>query len=212
MPAVTPFDDALYTYAESADSGIILFFLIIYCVFAFAVLVFSVASYVLSSFGIYTIAKRRGIRKPWLSWIPYGNMWVLGSISDQYQYVTGGKIKNRRKVLLATTIALSALVIPMVIFAVLSGLGSYWSVAALVLVYVVFMVVAIVGAVFQYIAYYNLFRSCKPQNATLFLVVGIVCQATLPFFLFACRNHDEGMPPRKSQIQEPIPAPENIEE
>jgi len=212
MTLVSPFDDAVHTYTAGADSGVIILFLLIYGVFVFAMLVFSVASYVLSSLGMYTIAKRRGIRNPWLSWIPYGNMWVLGSVADQYQYVTGGKIKNRRKILLVTTIALSVLMIPMVIFALLSGLGSYWTVALLVLAYVVFIVVAIVGAVFQYIAYYDLFRSCKPQNATLFLVLGIVCQVTLPFFLFACRNQDEGMPPRKDQMPEPSPVAEDIEE
>ena len=211
MTPISPFEDAVYTYMEGTDSEFIILFLLIYCVFVFVMLVFSVASYVLSSLGMYTVAKRRGIRNPWLSWVPYGNMWVLGSIADQYQYVTGGKIKNRRKILLATTIALSALVIPMVILAALSGLGSYLSVALLVLVYLAFIVTAIVGAVFQYIAYYDLFRSCKPQNATLFLVLGIVFQVTLPFFLFACRDHDEGMPPRKDQMPEPGPVAEDIE-
>ena len=55
------------------------------------VLALSVVMYVLSSLGMYRIAQRRGIRNPWLSWIPVGNMWILGCISDQYQYLVKGK-------------------------------------------------------------------------------------------------------------------------
>ena len=42
-----------------------------------------IASYVLSSMAVYTIARRRGLRKPWLAWIPVANVWLLGSLSDQ---------------------------------------------------------------------------------------------------------------------------------
>ena len=45
-------------------------------------LAFSIVSYVLSAVGIYRIAKRRGIHHAWLAWVPVGNSWLLGSISD----------------------------------------------------------------------------------------------------------------------------------
>ena len=35
-----------------------------------------------------------------------------------------------------------------------------------------------------YIAYYDVFKSCKPKNAVLFLVLSIVFDVTLPFFVF----------------------------
>ena len=47
----------------------------------------SVAAYVLTSLSLYTIAARRQIANPWLSWIPVVRIWVLGSLSDQYRYV-----------------------------------------------------------------------------------------------------------------------------
>ena len=37
-------------------------------------MVLSVACYVLEALSLYTIAQRRGIRKPWLAWIPVVNM------------------------------------------------------------------------------------------------------------------------------------------
>lgn len=33
----------------------------------------SLVFYIFESLGLYTIAKRRGIRHPWLSWVPLGN-------------------------------------------------------------------------------------------------------------------------------------------
>ena len=47
--------------------------------------------YILYSLGIYTIAQRRGIKHPWMAWLPVANMWVLGSIADQYRYVSHGQ-------------------------------------------------------------------------------------------------------------------------
>ena len=207
----------------SADFEFVMVAVIVLCgLVLFAMLLFSVGCYVLSSLGVYTIAKRRGIRHPWLAWFPYGNMWILGSISDQYQYVVKGRIKNRRKVLLAIMIAMIALMVPITAFEIMSAFGLKAAMALVVLTYLLLVALAIVGGVFQYMAYYDLFRSCLPENATVFLVLGILFQVTLPFFLFACRKHEKGMPPRKSVITEQVivevtPAPveekaEQIEE
>lgn len=89
----------------------------------------SVASYVLLSWGLYAIAKRRGIHKPWLAWIPVVNIWILGCISDQYRQVARGQVKAKRKALLTLTIITYALIIIGVIlmvvwFAGLIGTGG----------------------------------------------------------------------------------------
>ena len=69
-------------------------------------LVISLVGYVLLAFGLYTVAKRRGVRNPWLAWIPFGQSWMLGCISDQYRQVALCETKNRRKVLLGTRISM----------------------------------------------------------------------------------------------------------
>lgn len=66
-------------------------------------------AYLLGAWSLYTIAKRREIKKPWLAWIPFGNEWILGSLADQYQYVVNVEVKNKRKVLLGLSIAMSAI-------------------------------------------------------------------------------------------------------
>ena len=92
--------------AMESIAGALMAFVLFYYVIIMAV---SVAVYVFQSLGMYTIAKRRGIRNPWLSWIPVGNMWILGSISDQYQYVVKGRVRKRRKLLLGLMIAIIGL-------------------------------------------------------------------------------------------------------
>ena len=66
---------------------------------AFALLV-GLALYVLRAVGLYKLAKNRAIRCAWLAWVPVASDWILGSVSDQYQYVVKGRIRNNRLILL----------------------------------------------------------------------------------------------------------------
>jgi len=93
------------TGAAGAALGIIAIVLVSYLL----TFVLTIVMYILQSLGIYTIAQRRGIRNPWMAWLPVTNMWILGSIADQYRYVACGQIRNRRKVLLGMSIAMLAL-------------------------------------------------------------------------------------------------------
>lgn len=179
-------------------------FLIVYLL----ALAFSVVSYVLSSVGMYRIAKRRGIHHAWLSWIPVGSSWLLGSISDHYQYVVKQKVTKRRKILLILSIACMIMggifgtgVGVLAAAEIIGGISaeSVMSVALIVIGYLGLMGLSIAVTVICYIAYYDLFRSCKPGNAVLFLVLSIIFNVTLPFFVFFISNSDEGMPARRPQ-------------
>ena len=190
----------------------LIFFLGIYLLmFAFMVL-----SYVLQSAGLYTIAKRRCIRNPWLAWLPVGNMWIMGSISDQYQYVGKGRIRNRRKWLVGLTAVTMLSAIPAPVIGAIMMLQGADGGTGFMLFWMIFMVlfglmavVAVAAMVIEYIALYDLFVSCVPENAVLYLVLSIVFPVSLPFFLFFSRKKDMGMPPRKqTKPVEEIPAAE----
>ena len=56
----------------------------------------AIALYVLQSLGLYQIAQRRAIRHSWMSWVPVLNTWILGSLSDQYNYVVYRKFQIGR--------------------------------------------------------------------------------------------------------------------
>lgn len=189
---------------------------------------FGIATYVLTSLALYTAAKRRGLNRPWLAWIPVINCWIVGSLSDQYRYVVKGEIKSKRKILLVLSILNSALgaaiagvcaamVANLVTGAIHGGLSES-RVMEMVLGPAVGIVglclplagIAIAFAVIRYMALYDIYRSMDPVNCVLFTVLSILFGVTEPFFLFFNRNKDLGMPPRRQETvyQEPayIPA------
>ena len=177
--------------------------------------VIQIAVYVLSSLALYTIAKRRGLNHAWLSWIPVANVWILGSIADQYRYVARGEIKSKRKVLLTLNIISAVLTAVMVCLCVVAVVGAFsgaimgrhedvimrnllGTLAGTLGLMVPILGVAIAAAIIRYMALYDLYSSCDPDNKTVFLVIGILFGITEPVFLFLCRNKDLGMPPRRT--------------
>lgn len=83
----------------------------------------ALASYALLAWGLYTIAQRRGINKPWLAWIPVANLWILGCVSDQYRQVALGQVKVKRKAILSLSILTIALAVALAVIAVIWIIG-----------------------------------------------------------------------------------------
>ena len=177
---------------------------------------FGIAVYVLTALAFYTVADRRGLKNPWLAWIPVANLWLLGSISDQYRYVVKGEFKSKRKILLGLGIA--SMVVGMVIFGLITSLavagisGAMGGISeeqmvsqlmgraiGMVGLFVPMMGIAIAQMVIRYMALYDVYKSMDPSNCVMFLVLSILFNFTEPFFLFFNRNKDEGMPPRRQQ-------------
>ena len=194
---------------ENLDEELVLSFAGIILAVALVVLLVAVAGYIFQSIGLYTIAKRRGIANPWLAWLPWvGYYWIAGSIADQYQYVVNGAVKNRRTILLALSLAaivVSSLVATMIngSFILTTGEVTMDQLTSLGTLETVLNLVAsaleVAVFVFWQIALYDLYSSCKPKNNVLFLVLGILFGFLTPFFIFACRNKEEGMPPRREE-------------
>ena len=185
-----------------------------YTIYSLLVSAFGIAAYVLRALGLYTIAKRRGINHPWMGWVPVMDLWVLGCISDQYQYVVKGKDKNKRKWLLGLNIALAVVYIVFFVFCGIAVAGVVTGTtgglqeeqlltalmgpaAGLAICLIPLVIIAIACTVIRYVAFYDLYTSCNPQNNELFLVLSIFFSVTEPFFVFFIRNKDEGMPPRR---------------
>ncbi len=186
-------------------AGFVLVFAVFFCLIALA---FAAVVYVLQAIGLYSIAKRRGIHHSWLAWIPVGSAWLLGSISDQYRYVTKGSVKNRRSVLMGLEIAMLGVTTLLTMarlaggmYGVLEQSGFVGIMAGLMtLLSVASAVVSVFCAVFHYIALHDLYASCAPARKVPFLILSIVFNATEPFFVFFNRNLDLGMPPRRKPM------------
>lgn len=188
--------------------------------------------YVLQALALYTIAQRRGIKKPWLAWIPVVSVWILGSISDQYRYVVKREVKNKRKVLLGLNIATAALLlvfVALIVVGLLAGVlameplirdgrlsiesNLFQNIAGAFLVLTLMslplIVLSVVHAVYFYMAIYDVFCSCDPKNSTLYLVLSLVgnfiVEGAYCIFLMLCKDKDLGMPPRKAEVEACIP-------
>lgn len=187
--------------------------------------VLGIAGYILTSLALYTLAKRRGIYHAWLSWVPVVNVWIVGSLSDQYRYVVKGQNKAKRKVLLTLGIIISVLLaivivaVAAILVNVFSGMmygatgmkliekfaGTIMGIVGLVLP---LAGVAIAYAIIYFMALYDVFTSMDPDNSVVFLVLSILFNVTEPFFLFFNRNKDKGMPPRRPEPNASTPPQE----
>ena len=210
--------ESVYEYGFEAGSE----FLIFYLIYMLLASLFGIAAYVLRSLGVYTIAKRRGIKRSWFAWVPVLDQYLLGCVSDQYRYVVKGQNRNKRTVLLWLNI--SRALIGVVFSAAYSWMFVKWiqiifdGVSAEMWVKsmmspmmtvlglsIPMLILAIVTVVFRYIALYDLYTSCSPQNNVMFLALSIIFKVTEPFFIFFIRNQDGGMPPRKADVNpEPV--------
>ena len=164
----------------------------------------SLAVYVFTALSLYTIARRRGLNCPWLAWIPVADLWLVGSLSDQYRYLTQGQVKHKRIVLLilkAVTLALTGGLVGAVIWLAASS-GSAAAVVTMLVMALLDAGAAIALTVLNFMALYDIYASCTPENATVYLVLSIFFKVLKPIFLFISRDADGGMPPRKTQPRE----------
>lgn len=173
---------------------------------------FGIAAYILTAVAFYTISRRRGLNKPWLAWVPVVNCWLLGSLSDQYQYVVKGENKSKRKWLLMLNIAKSILILCLTVMGIITAAGIVFGIhdagmmrsiskplMGVLGLTVPMAAVTIALCIIRYMALFDVYRSLDPANAVLYLVLSILFSPTEPFFLFFNREKDLGMPPRKQQ-------------
>ena len=213
--------DYYYDYAYAMDDEFGAALGIIYLVYHLITIGFGIAAYVLSSLGLYTIAKRRGITNPWLAWIPVASSWIVGSISDQYRYVTKGQIRNKRKTLLILACVVMVMIVVLMIIAGVGivdmmpammdgGEGMMMAETVSMMLWILVAVLGIAGVsiaytVIYYMAMYDLYTSVNPSCSVAFLVLSIFFRVTEPFFIFFNRKKDGGMPPRCDIPAQPQP-------
>lgn len=200
-------------YHQSFAEPVLFGLLMIWSIAAVIGVLIGLTIWAFKSWSLYQITRRRGLENAWLSWVPMGRDWMIGSVSDQYQYLVHGKIRHLRKILLGCSIAsfvsTAITVILTIVFVtgisvsgfMYSGYGYYWAMqgTGMALMMMLSLVLGIVAFVFRCICKYDLYRSCEPQNAVAYLVLGILFGILDPIFMWICRNKDLGMPPRKPE-------------
>lgn len=201
----TNFYENMYAQEELAF-GIIIGLLIAYLV----LLVFGVASYIMTSLGLYRVAKRRGIQDPWMAWIPFANEWLIGSIADEYDSHNG--IKRKWRVLLLSLSIIStvgfiifyvALIVMMVIMStsqdVLSMLGMFFGTYGGMLIFA--MLASALGFC-RAVCIYKIFESTVPKRAVTYFVLYLLVPLAGPICLLACSKKGYPFPEEVVPVQE----------
>ena len=190
-----------FLYDPTLQEGILAvgaFLLVILAVAGIIQLVF----YIFRSLALYKLASRRQLENPWLAWVPVGWNWIAGALSDQYQLRVNGKKRYNRLILLLLNVASIICGPSLGIFSTLASLNliadpiSYLGLplAIQVVFSVLTPLVSIACLVFWILVSYDVYRSCDTANGLLYTILGAIFGFLNPFFLFACRNKDEGMP------------------
>ena len=147
------------------------------------VAVAAVLAYVFEGLAMHRIAKLRGIKYPWLAWIPVVNGYNMGRVADIYDERIEKRKTNLRTIILVIEI----------VYIVLAAVNSamrfqYFYDAGVGIVMTAIMIAAMVAlAVFMYMALYKIYKWCT-KNYVLYEALSIVIAITMPFLMFAARN------------------------
>ncbi len=178
-------------------AGFLIVFIVLYIVLFAGV----IANYVLTSLSLYTIAKRRLIKKPWLAWIPVASVWTIGSIADDYDAKMG--INRKWRVFLLTLalvfyaifiIAYVAIILMAFSFAMKAQFEapSPQDVMGLFIpMYIGIIVMAIFGMALtacNYICMFKIFESTVPQKALKYFLLSLLVPFAYAICLFLSRN------------------------
>lgn len=195
---------------------------------AVIILLTLILSYVFWSLGLYTMARRRGVRYPGLAWVPVADHWLLGCLSDQYQTLVRGQRSSRRKVLPVLQVLMVALLVILLVccfiflFGMLIGVleeiaegvsgrhndsrsqetAMAYGIAALVAAPPA-LCLQIWFLVLRFACLSDLFHSADPERAPLYLLLSIVWSMlgiglVASVLVYVCREKEIGMPPRRN--------------
>lgn len=168
-----------------------LIFLAIYVVF---ILGAGTVVHVLNAIGLVALARKRNIPGANLAWIPFfGIAYITGAVADDQTLKETGNDKRLRIWLLWMIVMLFVLTGFLLVQMLMPG-TTYSELNTTPFYLVTLFLTLIIGmpfTVFWYIAHYRLFKSCQPNNATLFTVLSILFSIA-PFLVFAVRHYVDG--------------------
>lgn len=184
-------------------------------VLCFVAMVVGIASYVMTSLSLYTIAKRRDINHAWLAWIPIANYWTLGSIADEYDERNGLKKRWAKTLIVLYVIFYVAFIVVYVatlatMFMGITGtsdlemqiMNMITPLIVLYLLLVLVMIFSIAFMVCYYISLYKIFESTVPKHSLLCMIISILVPLGLPICLMCCRN--KGYEKEVVAVYEPV--------
>ncbi len=126
---------------------------------------YSIAVYAACAYSLYIIAKRNGVRYPFLAFVPIVQYYVIGSICEEYELL-GYRIKRLDVVLCLLLLVQS-----------LGGLGGMPG-----------MLFSLVANIFITLVLHKFFYLFVPENAFIFAVLSLFGRLPLAIILFLIKD------------------------
>lgn len=193
-------------FMDGASAGMVGVAAIIFAVIFLIAAAVGLIMYVLKGIGLFTIAKRRGLKLRGMAWVPVGSTWLMGSIADQYVRKAKGRDKRQRVLLLIGCIIVWILEIVSLVFTVIAVVDLFSNGGGLadlenlstpmvsnILVSWATSMVTVAFYVFYYIALSRVYRSCAAGNCAWMLVLSIFFSTIAEsIIIFSIRKKDAG--------------------
>lgn len=182
------------------------------------------ASYIVTSLSLYTIGSRRLIKNSWLSWLPIGREWVLGSIADEYDGKNGVNHKWRKILLTLDIIGYFGVILVFIVYIVIAVLaitgttiagfdfarpsatvGFASAIIAVIIAYIASFACLMAVQILSYICYFKLYESTVPKKAVKYLLISLLVPFGMPICLYKAK--DQGYMNIPEFLQPPVAAP-----
>ena len=157
-----------------------------------------IANYVMESLSLYTIAKKRKIKNPALSWIPVASSWIIGCVTDELESDRGID-RKWRKILLTMSLVLVAMlvilyvaIISVVLIVTIMQSGYNTTAIAIFVCYyialIIMMIVSVALGVLEYICRYKIFESIVPEKAVKYILLSVLVPLASAICLMKCKD------------------------
>ncbi len=166
------------------------------------VLGISLADYILRSLGQLRLAKKMGVSHSWLSWIPIGREWILGSLVDAVDRKRGLNRRWRVAILVTELLMFFSVVIYYVALIVVTVIGIgmgfsdiVMSFLPLFMVYIgmiPLMLSSVALIVLQVACEYKIYDELCPAKTVKYLLLSFLVPMAYGIFLLRLAKHYEG--------------------
>ena len=149
--------------------------------FVFITLIISILSYVLHAYGLYTIAKRRGHKDPWMAWVPFASRYLYADLISRDLEIGRFTLRNFPIFFTFSQVGISILSYVAFFTAMIPIIG--WIIGGLF-----FLALVVFSAVAETYVSYRFYRKLFFDQVILFTILSAVVPLAEPIILFAIRN------------------------
>ena len=130
--------------------------------------------YLLFAVGLYSVAKKYGLKNKWMAWVPVARKHLLAEVADLRRF----QARKRKK--MTTQFEIITCVCLVCMYAAMKTKNPFF-------VLIAGFALALL-AYNQIFSYYYFYRLCDPENSVAYFVLGLIASPLNSFFVFHCRR------------------------